>query len=157
MADEDTPNVGRLEILHFESFLSAKENPSDTRDIIQRELVIVKQLQNLQSHEYSREMDDAFQQYNADSKETQNGNNGKTAQFWFKYIKMMHPYYKYSQSIRVGDLDAYIACLLKITDHFALNHPNYARWTVKYHDNLLRLPETHPEVCMRSSGKVGSL
>ena len=29
---------------------------------------------------------------------------------------------------------------------FALNHQNYSRWTVKYHDNLLKLEETHPEV-----------
>ena len=26
------------------------------------------------------------------------------------------------------------------------NHPNYARWIVRYHDNLLKLQETHPEV-----------
>ena len=25
---------------------------------------------------------------------------------------------------------------------FALNHPNYARWTVKYHNSLLTLEET---------------
>ena len=29
---------------------------------------------------------------------------------------------------------------------FALNQPNYARWLVKYHDNLLKAPETHPEL-----------
>ena len=67
--------------------------------------------------------------------------------FWFNYIKMIHLYHEYSRSIRVGDLDAYINCLPKIANYFfALNHPNYSRWTVKYHDNLLRMPETHPEV-----------
>ena len=28
----------------------------------------------------------------------------------------------------------------------SLNHQNYARWLVRYHDNLLKLSETHPEV-----------
>ena len=60
---------------------------------------------------------------------------------------MIHLYHEYSRSIRVGDLDAYINCLPKIANYFfALNHPNYSRWTVKYHDNLLRMPETHPQV-----------
>ena len=30
---------------------------------------------------------------------------------------------------------------------FAFNQPNYARWLVKYHNNLLVAPDTHPEVC----------
>ena len=29
---------------------------------------------------------------------------------------------------------------------FALNHQNYARWLVRYHDNLLKLSETYQEV-----------
>ena len=29
---------------------------------------------------------------------------------------------------------------------FALNHLNYAHWIVKYHNSLLTLEETHPEI-----------
>lgn len=29
---------------------------------------------------------------------------------------------------------------------FALNHPNYARGSIRYHYNLLQLENTHPEV-----------
>ena len=29
---------------------------------------------------------------------------------------------------------------------FALNYPDRARWTVKYHNSLLTLEETHPEI-----------
>ena len=48
--------------------------------------------------------------------------------------------------MREGDLHGYISCLPKFTNmFFALNHPNYARWTVKYHNSLLTLEETHPE------------
>ena len=61
---------------------------------------------------------------------------------------MVHTYNDFSRAIRSGDPDIYIVTTLtKITNYsFALNHPNYARWAVKYHDNLLRLSETHPEV-----------
>ena len=60
---------------------------------------------------------------------------------------MIHLYREFTRSVRVGDIGAYIGCLPKISDYFfALNHPNYARWTVQYHNNLLRLEETHPEV-----------
>ena len=27
-----------------------------------------------------------------------------------------------------------------------MNHPNYARWAVRYYENLINLPKTHPEV-----------
>ena len=48
---------------------------------------------------------------------------------------------------KTGDLDSHIICLAKAINYFyVLNHPNYARWTVRYHDNLLKLQETHPEI-----------
>ena len=46
-------------------------------------------------------------------------------------------------------------CLPKITNlFFTFNQPNYARWTVKYYDNLLKLPESHPEVYTEFSRKL---
>ena len=136
-----------VEILHFKSFLSTKESKTSIRNIIQEELITIKQQKYLDTHEYSKEMKDIFQEYRSYSIDTHTGKHGKTAQFWFNYIQMIHLYHEYSRSIRVGDLDAYIACLPKITNYFfRLNHPNYARWLVKYHANLIRLPETHPEV-----------
>ena len=63
-----------------------------------------------------------------------------------KYVQLIHVYHEYSRSLREGDLHGYISCLPKFTNmFFALNHPNYARWTVKYHNSLLTLEETHPE------------
>ena len=45
------------------------------------------------------------------------------------------------------DLEVFISCLPKLTNiFFALNHPNYARWLVKYYDSILKLNETHSEV-----------
>ena len=60
---------------------------------------------------------------------------------------MIHDYHIFSRSIRTGDLEMFIAILLVITNYFfSLNHPNYARWSVKYHDNLVKLQETHEDV-----------
>ena len=51
------------------------------------------------------------------------------------------------RSFRIGDFDLYIYCLPKFASlFFALNNQNYARWLVRYHDNLFKLSETHPEV-----------
>ena len=98
---------------------------------------------NLDSHEYTKEMKDIFQEYNSYSIDTHTGKHGKTAQLWLNYIQMIHHNHEYSR--RVGDLDLSIAWLPKITNYvLRLNHPNYARWLVMYHDHLFRLPETHP-------------
>ena len=63
-----------------------------------------------------------------------------------KYVQLIHVCHEYSRGLREADLRGYISCLPKFTNiFFALNHPNYARWTVKYHDSLLTLEETHAE------------
>ena len=60
---------------------------------------------------------------------------------------MLHLYHEFSKGIRTGDLDLYIHCLPKIANYlFAFNHHNYVRWLVLFHDNLLKLKITHPEV-----------
>ena len=81
--------------------------------------------------------------------ETKTRKYGKTAQLWIGYTEWMHLYHEHIRSIRIGDFDLYIYCLPKFASlFFALNHQNYARWLVRYHDNLLKLSETHPEVYM---------
>ena len=60
---------------------------------------------------------------------------------------MMQIYHQFVISIRVGDLEIYISMLTKLASlFFTLNRHNYARWLVIYHDNLLNLKETHPQV-----------
>ena len=79
--------------------------------------------------------------------EKKTGKYGKAAQFRIGYTEWMHLYHEYIRSIRIGDFDLYIYCLPKFASlFFALNHQNYARWLVRYHGNLLKLSETHPEV-----------
>ena len=69
--------------------------------------------------------------------------HGKTAQFWMKYVEMIHLYHDFSRSVSSGD----VSSIPKITNYFfALNQPNYARWLVKFQNNLLVAPDKPPEV-----------
>ena len=78
---------------------------------------------------------------------TRSGKHGKVAQCWMLNIEMIHLYHELIRSIRTGDLELYIYCLPKIVAvFFAFNHQNYARWLTIYHDNLLKIQETHPQV-----------
>ena len=94
----------------------------------------------------TKEFDELTKEYFLYVSATINGEKGKTAEFWMKYVQPIHVYHKNSRSLREGNLHGYISCLTKFTNmFFALNHLNYARWTVKYYNNLLTLEETHPE------------
>ncbi|CAD6229793.1 GSCOCG00012135001-RA-CDS, partial [Cotesia congregata] len=71
----------------------------------------------------------------------------KTVQFYTTYINFINYYYLLNRSIRTGDFEIFKYVLPKIANlFFVLNQPNYARWLVKYHDNLLKIGETHPEI-----------
>ena len=71
----------------------------------------------------------------------------ETSQYWVQYIEMIKLYHGFIRSIRVGDFELYVCCLPKLSNiFFAFNHINYARWLTRCHDNLLKLPETHPSV-----------
>ncbi|GFW32110.1 uncharacterized protein TNCV_2601361 [Trichonephila clavipes] len=77
--------------------------------------------------------------------ETRQGEHGKTAQFYLIYIQVVNYYITLSRSIRMGDFEMFKYVIPKITKlFFAVNQPNYARWCVKYLDNLNKVDETHP-------------
>ena len=63
------------------------------------------------------------------------------------YVRLIKLFHMFTQTVRSGDFALHIFCLPKLAEYFfCFNHVNYARWIVKYHDNLLKLEETHPEV-----------
>ena len=92
-------------------------------------------------------MEEVFSGFYKLFQDTKEGKLGKTAQFLTRYINFMHLYHDFTRSIRIGDVEVFTSCLPKLANiFFALNHPNYARWLVKYYDSILKLNETHPEV-----------
>ena len=60
-------------------------------------------------------------------------------------LKSLIPWRKHSNIIFSGLLTLH--GLPRITNYFfTFNHPNYARWLLRYHDNLLKLSELHKDV-----------
>ena len=95
----------------------------------------------------SKELREIINSYKLFKRETITGEQGSTVQYWLRYVDMVNLYRQFSRSIQTGDLSLYIHCLPKIGDYFfAFNHPNYARWIVKFHKNLLELETSHPDL-----------
>ncbi|EFN63887.1 hypothetical protein EAG_08092, partial [Camponotus floridanus] len=71
----------------------------------------------------------------------------KTAQYYMMYIYFVNHYLTFSRSIRTGDFSLYKYIMPKIANlFFSFNQPNYARWLVKYHDNLIKVDTINPEL-----------
>jgi len=53
----------------------------------------------------------------------------------------------FSRACRTNDLELYIHCLGRMCSiFFATSRPNYSRWMVRYHLNLLNIDTTHPGI-----------
>lgn len=132
-----------LEILHFKSFLQ-EDNMILTDDMIEE----VKRLQNCEISSFKVENEDLkelMNNYDIYKQQSLNGEHGKTVQFYLIYVNLIHHYFNLSRRIRTGDFDLFKLVLPKINNLFFIcNQQNYARWTVKYYANLLRVAETHP-------------
>ena len=136
-----------MECLHFQSFSSGLEDSEEVISEIRLELDTIKGSKDIENQVFSKRIEEILSNFHKFSKATLHGAHGKTAMFWMQCIEMIHLYREFTRSMRVDDLESYISYLPKLTNYFfALNHPNYARWTVQYHNNLLAVLETHPEV-----------
>lgn len=134
-----------LEILHFKSFLEMS-NTSVTDDMIEE----LHRLQNCKISSFNiehEELNELINNYRIYKQRSLNGEYGKTQQFYVIYINLINHYLQLSRSIRVGDFELFKLVLPKMTNLFFIcNQQNYARWTVKYTDNLMKVAETHPDL-----------
>lgn len=134
-----------LEILHFRSFLQL--NNTVITDQMTEE---IESLRTSSLSSFTIQDDDIkelLSNYNIYKQQTLNGEFGKTPQFYLIYINLVNYYLNLSRSIRTGDFDLFKFVLPKITNLFFIcNQPNYARWTVKYSDNLEKVDKTHPDL-----------
>jgi len=90
------------------------------------------------------------------TEETRLGKHGATAQYWMVYIDLVELYLLFSRACRTNDLELYIYCLGRMCSIFsATSRPNYSRWMVRYHLNLLNIDTTHPGI--RETLKNGGL
>jgi len=73
------------------------------------------------------------------------GQLGKTAQFWLKYMEKVWLILRFLRATKENNLELHIASLEQMASlFFALDHPNYAQYTTVYLLILLNLEETHP-------------
>lgn len=132
-----------LQILHLNSFLE-RENKTISDDIMV-ELKDIQETGSITSVTTDGPLDQLLKEYSEYYEKTITGEFGKTPQFYLIYIRLVNYYQLLSRSIRTADFELYKYILPKIANlFFIFNQPNYARWIVKYHDNLLRVEETHP-------------
>ena len=94
---------------------------------------------------HSEEFRAYFDKYNAFKSEALNGIHGKTAQFWSRYMSIIHTILILIRATKENDLDLHIAALYALCPmFFAYDHYNYARYVPCYLMTLLNLPDTHP-------------
>ena len=72
---------------------------------------------------------------------------GSMVRFWMIYVHLVSSNIRYNRVYRTSDVDLYIYALEEmIPVLFAANRPNYSRWMVKYHLNLLNMEDSHPGI-----------
>lgn len=95
----------------------------------------------------NEELNELMNNYDIYKQQTLNSKFGKTPQFYLIYINLINYYLTLSRSIHAGDFELFKFILPKITNLFFIcNQQNYARWTSKYYDNLIKISETHPDL-----------
>lgn len=130
-----------LQILHFQAYLGTINICAS--DIITELLEIQEQKSTeLNFSDTLKEVLDGYDKY---YHETENGVHGMTAKFWITYINFIKLFQQFSRSVRTGDFELYLFCLYKIAAlMFSMNHQNYARWIVRFYNNLVNVENTHP-------------
>ncbi|KAL4702648.1 hypothetical protein ACJJTC_016455 [Scirpophaga incertulas] len=112
-----------LEILHFQFFLETEK--ITIPENFETELIAVN------NHDLSydallnnSEVSEIISAYSAFKEASLTGVHGITPKFYMIYINLVSYYQILSR----------------------INQPNYARWLVRYHENLIKLEETHPQL-----------
>ena len=140
-----------LKILHFHQFLKTERVEHDFvkgqiyEDLLEsqeKKITPSSTLTDLLPNEILSQLLTSYQQH---IEKTRQGNHGKTAQFYMIYIQLISYYVNLSRSIRMGDFQMFKSVIPKMANlFFIVNQPNYARYCVKYVDNLNDFAETHP-------------
>ena len=130
-------------ILHFRQFL--RENNIEITEEIKDYITNYNNTKSASSMIEHQSLVQVIVKYENYLKQTINGERGKTAQYYMIHVNLVNYYLLFNSSIRTADLNLFKYVLPKISNlFFALNQLNYARWLVRYHNNLCRVDETHP-------------
>ena len=131
-----------LQILHFKKFTREANMPNVIHTFINGPTPNADSMEALES---SEEFTTYVHQYRAFTQRTLEGEHGSTAQYWVQYVELVHRFQLYSRGYRTNNLDLFVYALGRmIPAFFAGNRPNYARWMICYHLNLLNIDTSHP-------------
>lgn len=132
-----------LNMEHFKFFMASEGIEIDEG--------VTAYLNNLQSNGLTdgvidnAELREIIVKYQCFKEKTLTGQHGKTAQYYIMYTNLIEHFLMLSRSIRTGDFSLFKYVLPKMNNLlFPLNHVNYARWLLRYHDNLMKVDDTHP-------------
>lgn len=96
-----------------------------------------------------------FEKYDTYCKLTLAGAHGRTPQFYFTYINLVDHYLHLNASIRIPDFELFKSVLSKIANlFFIFNQQNYARYLVKYIDNLSKVNGLLEESLQKGSFRI---
>ncbi|KYN03439.1 hypothetical protein ALC62_05715 [Cyphomyrmex costatus] len=144
-----------LKMIHFEKFIE-QENIDLPVEFKTYLIQFSKQTRSSQPSIQQAEVKEIFEKYEKFKMQTLEGKHGKTAQYYMIYVKLIDYYLLLNKSIRTGNFEMYKFALSKIVNlYFTFNQPNYARYLVRYLDNLMKIDETHPG--LRENFTKGSL
>lgn len=137
-----------FQLLHFKKFLAEYGPLPESLSSIILSLKEEPSSSLLETVEASEAMKNFMLMYAEYCDATLDGEHGSTARFWMIYIKLVHIFLRFNRACRTNDLDLFIYSLGEMCAiFFACNRPNYSRWMVRYHFNLMNVDETHPGVC----------
>lgn len=136
-----------IQSLHFSVFLEKNEPIlEDLREMI-RELNTNMSPLVLETLEASPQYISLMSKYVAYCNETLGGKHGSTQKFWLMYVSLVQRFLIFNRACRTNDVPLFIYALEQmIPIFFAGNRPNYSRWMIRYHLNLLNAESTHPGV-----------
>ncbi|XP_071580294.1 uncharacterized protein [Temnothorax nylanderi] len=130
-------------ILHFRQFL--KQNNIEITAEMKNYIINFNNTKSASAIIENNPLLDVTEKYENYLTQTINGEYGKTAQYYMIYVNLVKYYLLFNSSIRTANFSLFKYILPKISNlFFALNQPNYARWLVRYHNNLCKVDETHP-------------
>lgn len=132
-----------FEMLHFERFLT-DVNIDIPNEIIEylHDFSKNKSQNPLVDKNKVLQLIDLFDSYKT---ETLEGRLDKTSQFYALYTQAIDNYLIMNAGVRRTDLQLFMSALPKIANcFFYFNQQNYARYIVKYFDNLIKVEKTHP-------------
>ena len=134
-----------ISVLHFQSFLE-KEGPLPDNLLAQlNKLHDMPSPESLSNIESTIEYKALMRRYEVFTDETRSEKHGITGKYWIMYLDLVKLYLLLSRAVHTNDLDLFTYCIGEMCPlFFATNHPNYARYMVRYHLNLLNIDITHP-------------